>query len=79
MEGTFLDFFIYLVTNIHKDMNALIIVSFLVIGSFFTIRALMNNSDIILGIMGNLIVMSFIIFVLFMLYVFIGIPLIESQ
>ena len=31
MEGTFLDFFIYLVTNIHKDMNALIIVSFLVI------------------------------------------------
>ena len=79
MEGTFLDFFIYLVTNIHKDMNALIIVSFLVIGSFFTIRALMNNSDIILGIMGNLIVMSFIIFVLFMLYVFIGIPLIENQ
>ena len=79
MEGTFLDFFIYLVTNIHKDMNALIIVSFLVIGSFFTIRALVSNSDIILGIMGNLIVMSFIIFVLFMLYVFIGIPLIENQ
>jgi len=79
MEGTFLDFFIYLVTNIHKDMNALFIVSFLVIGSFFTIRALLNNSDIILGIMGNLIVMSFIIFVLFMLYVFIGIPLIENQ
>jgi hypothetical protein len=79
MEGTFLDFFIYLITNIHRDMNALFIVSFLVIGSFFTIRALISNSDIVLGIMGNLIVIFFIIFVLFMLYVFIGVPLIADQ
>ena len=79
MEETFLDFFIYLITNVHRDMNALFIVSFLVIGAFFTIRALISNSDIVLGIMGNLIVIFFIIFVLFMLYVFIGVPLIENQ
>jgi len=40
---------------------------------------LVSNSDIILGIMGNLIVISFIIFGLFLLYVFIGVPLIENQ
>tara|TARA_B100000787_G_C16023382_1_gene219484 strand:- start:138 stop:377 length:240 start_codon:yes stop_codon:yes gene_type:complete len=79
MDGNFLDFFIYLVTNIHKDMNALFIVSFLVIGSFFTIRALLVNSDIILGIMGNIVLIFFVMFVLFLLYVFIGVPFIESQ
>jgi hypothetical protein len=79
MEGTFLDFFIYLVTNIHKDMNAFFIISFVIIGSFFTMRLLFRNSDLILGLIGNLIALFFIIFVLFMLYVFIGIPLIENQ
>lgn len=79
MEGTFLDFFIYLVTNIHKDKNAFFIISFVIIGSFFTIRLLLRNSDLILGLIGNLIALFFIIFVIFILYVFIGIPLLENQ
>ena len=74
MENNFLEFFYYLVTTIHKDMNSFIIVLFLVLGSFFSVKLLWKNTPSILRLTGNLIGLAFIIFGLFVLVIFLSIP-----
>ena len=65
MEGNFLDFFFYLILNTHKDKEAFIIIFFLVLGSFFSLRLIFKNYRLILKVTSNLIGILFIIFIFF--------------
>ncbi len=64
MDNQILEFLYYLVSTAHKDKNSFLIVLFLIIGSFFSIKLLWKTGPSLIKFTGYLIGVLFIMLII---------------
>jgi len=64
MDNQILEFLYYLVSSVHKDKNSFLILLFLIIGAYFSIKILWKTGPGLIKFTGYLIGVLFIILII---------------